>query len=225
MPPREHHRSQRSNWLRAGVLGANDGVVSTASLMVGVASASDDPHAVLVAGIAGLAAGALSMAAGEYVSVSTQRDAELADVRMEVQSHREHPREELEEMATMYEERGLSPELAREVAEQFHAQDAVRAHLREELNLDPHELAKPGQAAFASAVSFAVGASVPILVSLVGFTWLIVVSAAICLAGTGALGAQLGGAPVGRAVVRVVLGGLAAMGLTAALGSVVGLAM
>lgn len=211
------------------MLGANDGIVSTASLMVGVASASRDPAEVLVAGIAGLAAGALSMAAGEYVSVHSQRDAELADVRLEKQAQEQNPEAELDELTHLYVQRGLDPGLAREVARQFHAHDALEAHLREELRLDPEELAKPVQAAVVSALSFSVGAAVPIVASVLVppslATWVIIGSSTLCLAGTGALGAYLGGAPMGRATVRVVVGGLAAMAITGLIGRLVGIAV
>ncbi len=227
MPSNEHHRSQRSGWLRAVVLGANDGIVSTAALVLGVASATGEPAEVLVAGIAGLVAGAMSMAAGEYVSVSSQRDAELADVRLEQQAHKLHPEDELAELVQIYVERGLDHALATQVAAQFHARGAIEVHLREELGLDPDALARPILAALASAGSFIVGALVPVLVSAgwPGATWAVLVTTAACLAALGAIGAHLGGAPKVRATLRVVGGGLLAMAITAAIGSLVGLAL
>ncbi len=222
----ETHRSNRSGWLRAAVLGSNDAIISTASLMVGVAASSASRDAILVAGVAGLVAGAMSMAAGEYVSVSSQRDAELADIEKEKRELIEDPANELAELAGIYQKRGLDRELALEVAKQLTARDGIGAHLRDELGIHPDELARPFQAAWASAVSFAFFAVVPILILLVAPDERripVIVGASLgCLGGLGALGARLGGAPVGRATVRVLIGGILAMALTAAIGKLLG---
>jgi VIT1/CCC1 family predicted Fe2+/Mn2+ transporter len=220
------HRSQRSNWLRAAVLGANDGILSTASLVIGVAASGAGSAAILTAGVAGLVAGALSMAAGEYVSVSSQRDAERADMRLEERELRLDPAGELRELATIYERRGLPPALASEVASTLSARDALGAHARDELGLDAKRLARPFQAAWTSAVSFATGAALPL--AAVG-----VVPAPARAAGTvavtllalgvlGDLGARLGGAPRAPATVRVVVWGAVAMAVTASIGALVG---
>ena len=222
----EVHLSHRSNWLRAAVLGANDGIVSTASLVLGVAASGASGSAIAVAGIAGLVAGALSMAAGEYVSVSSQRDAERADMRMEERELRRDPPGELRELAGIYEQRGLSPELASEVATSLSRGGALRAHARDELGLDEARLARPFQAAWTSALSFSAGAALPLLAvaatpasarvaATVGVTL-------IALAVLGNLGARLGGAPARRAIVRVVAWGTAAMAVTAGIGALVG---
>jgi vacuolar iron transporter family protein len=222
----ERHFSQRIGWLRAAVLGANDGIVSTASLIVGVAAASEDRGAVLIAGIAGLVAGAMSMAAGEYVSVSSQADTEAADLareRDELESNEPYEREEL---ARIYMKRGLDAALAREVAAQLMAHDALAAHARDELGLSEIHRARPVQAAIASAASFAAGAVIPvILVALVPFQG---VSASVAgtslalLAVLGGLAAGAGGASKLVGAVRIGFWGALAMGLTAAIGAAMG---
>jgi len=205
-------------------LGADDGVVSTASLVIGVAAASASKEAALVAGIAGLVAGALSMAAGEYVSVSSQRDAEQADVAREKHELATDPSGELKELAAIYRKRGLEPDLAMRVAERLSANDRLGSHLRDELGLDESRLARPIQAAAISAASFASLASVPILAVVFAPESLrILVVAVVCLGSLGALGAlggYLGGAPMARASLRVMLGGGAAMAVTALIGHV-----
>jgi VIT1/CCC1 family predicted Fe2+/Mn2+ transporter len=223
------HLSHRSNWLRAAVLGANDGIVSTASLVLGVAAAGAGRAAIVTAGIAGLVAGALSMAAGEYVSVSSQRDAEEADLRLEERELRADPRGELRELAGIYERRGLPAELAAQVAEALSRDDPLEAHARDELGLAEERLARPLQAAWASALSFSTGALVPLLaVAIVPAGARIAVAVAVTLAALallGDVGARLGGAPRGRATVRVVVWGALAMAITAAIGALVGSAV
>ncbi len=225
-PHAELHKSQRSSWLRAAVLGANDGIVSTASLMLGVSAASAGNSAVLTAGIAGLAAGALSMAAGEYVSVSSQKDSEHADIAIERRSLADNPDEELEELAHIYVHRGLDPKLAAEVARQLHDHDAEKAHLRDELGIELSNMADPVQASVASAVSFSVGALVPILAAIIApatkDTWAIVILALIALAISGGVGAYLGGGHRLRAAFRVFAGGGIAMAITALIGHLIG---
>ncbi|QXC62574.1 VIT family protein [Aquihabitans sp. G128] len=211
----EEHVGHRASWLRAGVLGANDGLLSTASLLVGVASASAGRPVLLATGVASIVAGAGSMAIGEYSSVSSQRDAERADLEVEAEELLTMPRAELAELSTIYERRGLPKDLARTVAEALTDHDALTAHARDELGLDPEDLARPLEAAITSAVSFTIGALVPLLVVLaVGGSARIaaVVGAALVgLAGLGAVGARLGGAPVLRPALRVLLGGAAAL--------------
>jgi vacuolar iron transporter family protein len=225
----EVHLSHRSNWLRAAVLGANDGIVSTASLVLGVAASGASAAAIVTAGIAGLVAGALSMAAGEYVSVSSQRDAEEADIRLEERELRSDPQGELRELAGVYEARGLPPELAAEVAVTLSRRGALQAHLRDELGLDQRRLARPFQAAWASAVSFSAGAALPLLaVGLAPAAARVVVAVAVTLVALGSLGglgARLGGAPRGPATARVVVWGAIAMAITAAIGALVGAAV
>ena len=224
----EDHRIGRGGWLRAAVLGADDGVVSTASLIIGVASASVSTRAVLAAGIAGLVAGALSMAAGEYVSVCSQRDVEEADIALERRQQSEDPASELDELVGIYVKRGLDQELAQKVAEQLSTHGRLQAHLRDELGL--HELlrARPLQAAMVSAFSFASLAILPILAFATAPSALrLPVVALVSLAGLGglgALGAALGGAPRLRAASRVLLGGGFAMAVSALVGRVLGLA-
>ena len=222
----EVHLSHRSNWLRAAVLGANDGIVSTASLVIGVAASGASGASILVAGIAGLAAGALSMAAGEYVSVSSQRDAERADMRMEARELRRDPSGELRELAGIYEQRGLSPVLAQEVATALSRGGALRAHARDELGLTEARRARPFQAAWTSALSFSAGAALPLLaVAVAPASARVGVTVVVTLLGLGALGeagARLGGAPPGRAIVRVLAWGAAAMAVTAGIGALVG---
>lgn len=215
----EGHRVAATSWLRAAVLGANDGIVSTASLVLGVAGAEASQSGVLVAGVAGLVAGALSMAVGEYVSVSSQLEAERADLRLERKEHRESPEQELEELRQIYVRKGLSPELAAEVAVQLHEHgDPLEIHAREELNIDPEALARPVQAAVVSALAFSLGAALPILaIALTGAASRIPLTfcaALLALSILGGWSAWLGGAPVWRAVLRSVVGGTLAMGIT-----------
>ncbi len=228
-PHRERHRSDRAGWLRAGVLGANDGIVSTAALVIGVAASNATRSSILVAGSAGLVAGALSMAAGEYVSVSSQRDAELADISKEARELEHQPHHELDELTEIYVSRGLEPELARTVAEQLTAHDALGTHLRDELGLATDELARPWEATAVSAVSFAIGAALPLASMAFASTstriLLVAVVSLVCLAGLGAVGGRIGGAPAGRAAVRVAIGGAIAMLLSAGIGRLVGAAV
>jgi VIT1/CCC1 family predicted Fe2+/Mn2+ transporter len=225
----EQHIVDRVGWLRAAVLGANDGIVSTASLIAGVASADPSPKAILIAGIAGLVAGSLSMAAGEYVSVSSQGDAEKADLSRERKELVEQPEFELKELADIYVKRGVEPSLARQVAKQLMAKDALGAHAREELGITEVTTARPVMAAAASAASFAVGAAVPLLVAVLspeGRVPLLVSAASlVCLAALGAVGARAGGADVWRATARVTFWGALAMALTAAIGHLSGTAV
>ena len=222
----ETHKSDRVGWLRAAVLGANDGIVSTASLVVGVAAANAARNDILIAGIAGLFAGALSMAAGEYVSVSSQADTERADLARERIELATQPEAEESELAAIYEKRGLESALARTVARQLMAHDALGAHARDELGLSDQFAARPLQAAFASAVTFAVGAALPILaVVLAPPAGLIVVVSATslaCLIGLGALAARAGGASPWIGAWRVAFWGALAMGVTAAVGALFG---
>jgi vacuolar iron transporter family protein len=222
----EVHLSHRSNWLRAGVLGANDGIVSTASLVLGVAASGASGASIVVAGIAGLVSGALSMAAGEYVSVSSQRDAERADMRMEARELRRDPPGELRELAGIYEQRGLSPALAQEVATSLSRGGALRAHVRDELGLNEARRARPFQAAWTSALSFSAGAALPLLAVAggrgEGGGGATVVVTLIALGLLGELGARLGGAPPRPAILRVVAWGAAAMAVTAGIGALVG---
>jgi VIT1/CCC1 family predicted Fe2+/Mn2+ transporter len=225
-PHAEQHLSFRSNWLRAAVLGANDGILSTASLVLGVAASGASGSAIVTAGVAGLFAGAGSMAAGEYVSVSSQRDTENADLRLEERELAGDPEGELAELAGIYEARGLPAALAAEVAKALTAHDALEAHARDELGLPEDRMARPLQAAGASALSFAVGAVLPLLaIGVFGSSTRVVacvVVTVLALAGLGALGARLGGAPELPAVVRVVFWGAVAMGATSAIGALVG---
>lgn len=218
----EAHASGRAPWLRAAVLGANDGLLSTASLLVGVASADADRTVLIAAGVASLVAGAASMGIGEYSSVSAQRDAEAADLLVEAEELRTLPKAELAELTHIYERRGLDHDLAREVAVALTDHDALEAHARDELGLDPDDLARPLQASVTSTISFSIGALVPILVLLfVGAGARIpalVASALIGLAALGAVGARLGGAEPVRGALRVLVGGAAAMTVTWAIG-------
>jgi VIT1/CCC1 family predicted Fe2+/Mn2+ transporter len=224
--PEEEHKSHRSNWLRAAVLGVDDGIVSTSSLMLGVLAAKASHSAILTAGIAGLVAGALSMAVGEYVSVSSQRDSEKADIVIEKRSLINNPDEELAELASIYERRGLEPQLAQKVAKQLHEHDAVAAHMRDELGINQEALANPIQAALASALAFSVGAIVPILAALASnhraSAWVIVISSLLALGISGAIGAFIGGGHRILAASRVFFGGGAAMAITALIGHLVG---
>ena len=223
---REMHRAERIGWLRAAVLGANDGVVSTASLVVGVAAAESGRAGILIAGVAGLVAGAMSMAAGEYVSVSSQADTERADRGREVTELAEQPDAELVELESVYLKRGLTPELARQVAEQMTRQGALEAHLRDELGFTEALAARPVQAALASAATFAVGASIPLAVAAItaleNLVVLVSLASLACLAALGAISAKAGGAPVMRATLRVCFWGALAMALTALIGRLFG---
>jgi VIT1/CCC1 family predicted Fe2+/Mn2+ transporter len=222
----EDHRTERIGWLRAAVLGANDGIVSTASLVVGVAAAEAARGAVLTAGVAGLVAGAMSMAAGEYVSVSSQADTEKADLARERRELATEPEAELQELAGIYERRGLEPTLARQVAEQLTARDALGAHARDELGISEVLSARPVQAAFASAGTFAVGALLPLLVAGIAPARALIplVSGASLgfLALLGGLAARTGGAPMLAGTARVTFWGALAMALTAAVGALFG---
>ena len=224
--PHEDGLNNRLNWLRAGVLGANDGIVSTAGIVMGVAGATSERSTILLAGVAGLAAGALSMAAGEYVSVSTQRDSEQALLDKERRELAEDPQDELAELAGIYRDKGLSEELAIQVARELTAHDALGAHAEAELGIDPDDLTNPWTAAWASMVSFTVGALLPLLLVVlvpagyrIGVT---VVAVALALALTGWASARFGYGAARRAVVRNVGGGLLAMAVTYAIGTAVG---
>jgi vacuolar iron transporter family protein len=216
----------RLNWLRAGVLGANDGIVSTAGIVIGVAAATIDRSTIATAGIAGLAAGAMSMAAGEYVSVSTQRDTEKALLAKEKRELRDMPEEELEELTQIYQDKGLTPELAAEVARQLTEHDALGAHAEAELGIDPEELTNPWHAAWASMGSFTLGALLPLLAILLPPAGARIVvtalSVVVALAFTGWGSARLGQAPVRPAVLRNVAGGVLAMVVTYGIGALVG---
>ena len=222
----EHHLVDRIGWLRAAVLGANDGIVSTASLIVGVAAADATQNAVLIAGVAGLVAGAMSMAAGEYVSVSSQSDTERADLARERKELKENVAFEQEELAEIYVKRGIDPTLARQVAQQLMAKDALAAHARDELGISEVTTARPVQAALTSAATFSVGAAMPLLMVVVVHSNALVpmVSAASLgfLGLLGAIGAKAGGANVLRATARVTFWGALAMALTAGIGKIFG---
>lgn len=226
MPHAERHRSDRIGWLRAAVLGANDGLISTASLVVGVASASTEQGPVLVAAVAGLLAGALSMAAGEYVSVSSQADTEQADLARERHELATDAEAEHAELAGIYVRRGLDPALAHEVARQLARHDALGAHARDELGLTDTGAARPLQAALASAASFAVGAALPLLIVLVApatrLVPLVVAASLVLLTVLGGLAARIGGAGVARGAARVTFWGALAMGVTALVGRLFG---
>lgn len=222
MPHRETHRVDRIGWLRAAVLGANDGLVSTASLVVGVAAAATSHGGILIAGVAGLAAGAMSMAAGEYVSVSSQSDTEKADLAREAVELAGDHEAEMRELAGSYVGRGVAPELATEVARQMMAHDALGAHARDELGISEITTARPIQAAVTSAITFSAGAALPLVVAAFApldtlAIW-VAASALLGLAVLGALGARAGGAPIGRSVLRVVFWGALAMAITAGVG-------
>jgi len=225
----ENHLVSRIGWLRAAVLGANDGIVSTASLIVGVASASVGTSEVLVAGVAGLVAGAMSMAAGEYVSVSSQSDTENADLERERVELETQPEFEREELAQIYVKRGLTDELAKQVAVQLMAKDALGAHAHDELGISEMTTARPIQAAITSAATFAVGASMPLAMVLVAPTaslvWVVSAASLLFLALLGAVGAKAGGASVTKATLRVTFWGALAMALTAGIGALVGTAV
>ena len=226
----ERHQVQRIGWLRAAVLGANDGIVSTASLIVGVAAAASGKSEVLLAGVAGLVAGAMSMAAGEFVSVSSQADTEEADLARERAELKADPEFEQRELKAIYQKRGLDAATADSVARQLMAHDALGAHARDELSITHLTTARPVQAAFTSAATFTTGALLPLCVAWltpVGTTFILAVSVAslIFLAVLGAVGARAGGAPVGKATARVAFWGALAMALTAGIGKLVGTAV
>lgn len=223
------HYVHRTGWLRAAVLGANDGIVSVSSLILGVAAATPEPGAILVAGVAGLVAGAMSMAAGEFISVSSQRNSEQADIRREKEALVEMPEQELAELAAIYRERGLSAETARLVARELSAHDALTAHVRDELGLSEHLAARPLQAAFASGVTFSAAAAIPLLAAWLApagaIIEVVLLVSIVTLAILGALGAQAGGAPLLRATLRVVGWGIFAMAVTAAIGWLFGVSV
>ncbi|MGZ4678703.1 MAG: VIT1/CCC1 transporter family protein [Ilumatobacteraceae bacterium] len=225
----ERHLGGRAAWLRAAVLGANDGLISTASLVVGVAAANSTRSVILIAGFAGLTAGALSMAAGEYVSVSSQRDTERADIERERRELAANPKAERDELASIYRDRGLSAELADRVADELSQLDQLKIHSRDELGFDIDALANPVQASMVSAISFFLGAILPVLVVLVTTAAIRVpVIMAVTLIGLGTLGsvgARLGGAPQGRAAVRVLIGGMLALLISLGIGRLTGSAL
>jgi VIT1/CCC1 family predicted Fe2+/Mn2+ transporter len=223
---KEAHLINRIGWLRASVLGANDGIVSTASLIVGVAAAQSAPATILLTGIAGLVAGAMSMAAGEYVSVSSQADSESADRAREENELATIPDKEREELIGIYELRGLNRALAEQVADKLTEHDALATHLRDELGMAAHTAARPVQAALASAAAFTIGASLPLamvpLSPAAYLSWTVSITVLLFLAVLGAVGAKAGGAPIGRAVLRVTFWGAIAMAATAAIGALFG---
>lgn len=226
MLPPEHHLVHRTGWLRAAVLGANDGLISTASLIVGVAAAGATQSSILVAGVAGLVAGAMSMAAGEYVSVSSQADTEKADIAREAHELAHNPEEELKELALIYEARGLTPELAMQVAEQLSQHDALAAHIRDEIGINEVLNAKPLEAALTSAVTFTVGAALPLVVAWLAPTatltiWVISMTL-LFLSLLGGVGAQAGGAPIVVGAARVTFWGVVALGATMLVGALFG---
>ena len=222
----ESHFVNRIGWLRAAVLGANDGILSTASLIVGVAAAAATQNEVLIAGVAGLVAGAMSMAAGEYVSVSSQSDSEQADLARERRELNENPEFELEELTEIYVKRGVDRNLARQVAQQLMAKDALSAHAHDELGISEITTARPVQAALTSAVSFSVGAAMPLLMVVVspsgGLVPIVSAASLVFLAFLGAIGARVGGANVLRGTVRVIFWGALAMALTSGIGKLLG---
>ena len=225
----ERHRSGQSGWLRAAVLGANDGILSTSSLVLGVAAAHGDHHSLVVAGVAGLVAGAMSMAAGEYVSVHSQADTEKADLALERRELATDDKGEHRELAAIYVGRGLEPALAKQVAEQLMAHDALEAHARDELGITETLKARPVQAALASAASFSAGAALPLLVTVISpddaIIALVAAASLVGLAGLGALAAKVGGAPVLPGAVRVTFWGALAMAVTSGVGALFGTAV
>ena len=225
----EHHRIHRSGWLRAAVLGANDGIVSTASLIVGVAAAGSSRESIILAGTAGLVAGAMAMAAGEYVSVKSQEDTEHADLQMESDALENNREEEEQELATIYRDRGLDENLAKEVARQLMRHDALGAHARDEIGITTELSAQPIQAALYSAASFSIGAAVPVVTTIIApvsmLLWLVPILAIGLLGALGGIAAATGGAPVFRGAVRVCFWGSVAMAITAAVGKFVGAAV
>jgi vacuolar iron transporter family protein len=224
---KEKHFSNRNNWLRAGVLGANDGLISTASLLMGMAAADPNHHTLLLSGIAAMISGAASMAAGEYVSVSSQRDTEAADLRKEMDSLTKYPEVELEELTDIYRQRGLDENLAQQVAQAMTKHNALEAHAREEIGITEVSKANPLQAAFASALAFSCGAIMPVLLSLLTSSiWLMMVLAITTILGLAILGcisAHLGGAPKSPAVIRIVILGALALALTSIMGHILGI--
>ena len=224
--PHEGGVASRLNWLRAGVLGANDGIVSTAGIVIGAVGATSDRSAIVIAGVAGLAAGAMSMGAGEYVSVSTQRDSELALLAKERRELRDEPDEELAELAGIYVEKGLDEELALEVAVALTKKDALGAHAEAELHINPDDISNPWNASAASTISFTIGALLPLLTMTLASPdiriWLTVVSVVVALAITGWTSARFGYSSPRRAVLRNVLGGLFAMAVTYGIGTILG---
>ncbi len=224
----EHHRLHRSGWLRAAVLGANDGIVSTASLIVGVAAADAVKGNIILAGTAGLVAGAMSMAAGEYVSVKSQEDTERADLKMESEALKNNPIEEEAELADIYRERGLDENLSKEVARQLMRHDALAAHARDEIGITAELSARPLQAAISSAAAFSIGAAVPLITAAVVplslLLWLVPALVILLLGVLGAIAAKTGGAPPVPGAVRVCFWGSLAMALTAAVGKIFGIA-
>ncbi|MBK8332710.1 MAG: VIT family protein [Acidimicrobiaceae bacterium] len=225
----EGHYGHRVGWLRAMVLGANDGIISTAALLLGVAAANSTRTAILTAGMAGLVAGAVSMALGEYVSVSSQRDSERSDIEKEKWELANQADHELEELTAIYRSKGLPQELAKEVAVQLTEHDALATHLLDELGISQDELAKPFQAAWSSALSFSVGASIPLVATAVASASVriaaIIAVTMVALVGLGYIGARAGGAGPGRSIARVVIGGAIAMGVTMAVGWAFGAAV
>ena len=225
----EHHRIHRSGWLRAAVLGANDGIVSTASLIVGIAAAGSGRESIILAGTAGLVAGAMAMAAGEYVSVKSQEDTEHADLQMESDALENNREEEEQELATIYRDRGLDENLAKEVARQLMRHDALGAHARDEIGITTELSAQPIQAALYSAASFSIGAAVPVVTTIIApvsmLLWLVPILAIGLLGALGGIAAATGGAPVFRGAVRVCFWGSVAMAITAAVGKFVGAAV
>ena len=225
----ELHKSHRTGWLRAAVLGANDGIVSTASLIVGIAAADTTKEGVILAGVAGLVAGAMSMAAGEYVSVSSQADTENADLTLEKAALENEPEAEKKELADIYEARGVEPELADKVAEQLMAHDALGAHARDEIGISEVNNANPFQAAFSSALTFTVGAALPVLVAWVmplnSLIWAVSIASLIFLAFLGGLAAYAGGASIFKGAFRVTFWGALAMALTAGVGQMFGVSV
>jgi len=223
---REGHLVGRIGWLRAAVLGANDGIVSTASLITGVAAAAATQHDIVIAGVAGLVAGAMSMAAGEYVSVSSQSDTEQADLARERKELSANPASELDELANIYATRGVEPALARQVAQQLMAKDALGAHARDELGISQITTARPVQAALTSAATFSAGAAMPLLMAVIAPARMLVLTvpltSLIFLALLGAIGAWAGGANIWRATARVTFWGAFAMALTAGIGKLFG---
>ncbi len=227
--PDDPHYVHRTGWLRAAVLGANDGIVSVSSLILGVAAATPDTGPVMVAGVAGLVAGAMSMAAGEFISVSSQADSEAADIRREQQALVDTPEHELEELAAIYEARGLSSATALTVARELSAKDALTAHVRDELGMSEHLAARPLQAAMASGATFSVAAAVPLVAAWLApagaMVTAVLVTSVVTRAILGALGAWAGGAPLLRGTLRVVGWGVFAMAVTAAIGALFGVSV
>ncbi len=229
MPHAEHHRIHRSGWLRAAVLGANDGIVSTASLIVGVVAAEAARGSIIVAGTAGLVAGAMSMAAGEYVSVKSQEDTELADLELEADALQNNREEEEQELAAIYRDRGLDESLAQEVARQLMKHDALGAHARDEIGITAQLSARPLQAALWSASAFSIGAAVPVATAIIApvasLLWLVPLLAIGLLGTLGAVASAMGGASPVRGAVRVCFWGSLAMGLTAGVGKLFGISV